>query len=477
MRLATGVLVVAMAVLPTGMLAGGRAAEAQPGMSSPVAVAASKQQKARAGRKPAPKAKPKAKVKNKKDSARGLAATYAAMPLAERAAIQFDLNWTGHYSGLANGDFSERSVNAVKAFQKDNGSRQTGVLADDEREVLTNAARDRREKVGWRIVEDRITGAQVGLPAKLAPRESKGRSGTRWQSAQGQLQVETFRVREPGATLATVLADQKREPPNRQIGSSVMRGNHFVLTGLQGLKRFLVLAEMRDLEIRGITVLYDQAIENTTSHVGIAVLSAFGAFPGSGVMALIGPPARGRVEYGTGIVATAAGHVLTDRQLAEGCSVLQIAGHGDASRLADRDGMTLVRVFGASALTPAPLVHPGVRVSELTLVGIAHPQAQSGRREVSTATARLDGEGLDPRPQLGFAGAAALDNQGRIAGMVSLKSPVLTEAGTTAMPPATIAPIAAIREFLDAQGIVPVRGESGVDAIKAAVVRVICVRR
>ena len=365
----------------------------------------------------------------------------------------------------------------MKAFQTDRGFRATGVLAVNEREALATSAKNRRERVGWRMVEDRATDAQVGLPTKLATHESRVRSGTRWQSAQGQLQIETFRIREPGATLATVFEDQKKEPPNRQLASSVMRDNHFVLTGMQGLKRFLVRAEVRDLEIRGITVLYDQAIDSTTDYVGLAVLSAFAPFPGSGVMALIDPPSRSRIEYGTGIVVTAGGHVVTDRQLTEGCNVLQIAGHGDASRLAEQDKITLLRVFGASALTPAALVHEGVRVSELTLIGIPDPQAQGGGRAVSTATATLGGDGLDPVPRPGFAGAAAIDSQGRIAGMVSLKSPVLAGGDTTTLPSATIAPIAAIREFLDAHEVTASIGATGVDAAKASVVRVICVRR
>ncbi len=290
----------------------------------------------------------------------------------------------------------------MKAFQKDRGFRETGVLTETEREALATSATNRRERVGFRMVEDRATGAQVGLPTKIATHESPARSGTRWQSAQGQVQIETFRIREPGATLATVFDDQKKEPPNRQIGASAMRGNTFVITGMQGLKHFLVRAEVRDLEIRGITVLYDQAIENTTDYIALGVLSAFAPFPGTGVMALIGPPARSRIEYGTGIVVTASGHVVTDRQITEGCNVIQVAGHGDASRIADNGNLTLLRVFGASALTPAALVHEGAASSALTLVGIADPQAQGGERAVTTVTANLSGDGLEPPPRLGL---------------------------------------------------------------------------
>ncbi|MBX9777816.1 MAG: peptidoglycan-binding protein [Xanthobacteraceae bacterium] len=423
---------------------------------------------------PPKKAAPAKKAEAKKGPTPG---AYANMPMAERAAIQFDLNWTNHYSGPADGEFSDRSVAAVKAFQRDRGFRETGVLTDGEREALANSARNRRARVGWRMVEDRVTGAQVGVPTNLAKHESRVGSGTRWQTAQGQFQIETFRVREPGATLATVFDDQKKEPPNRRVATSTLRNGSFVITGTQGLKNLLIRAEVRDLEIRGIAVLYDPAIEATTDFVALGVLSGFAPFPGTGVMALIGPPARSRIEYGSGIVVTDEGHVMTDRELTEGCSVIQVAGHGDASRIADYDNLTLLRVFSRSALTPAAIVHEGALASALTLVGIADPKAQGGERSVTTTSVRLEGDALDPPPPLGFAGAAALDARGRIFGMVTLKAPVLASAGTAAIPAATVVPVAAIRQFLDSHYVTPATGRSGIDAARASIVRVICVRR
>ena len=478
-----GGLIVAIAAVTTLVLAAGEPAQAQ--TDEPVRLAEATKNAAPKKKDTAKKdggtkdTKKKAEKKkaDAKKSAQPSPGVYATMPIAERAAIQFDLNWTNHYTGPADGDFSERSVNAVKAFQKDRGFAETGVLAPNEREALATSASGRRERTGLRMIEDRATGAQIGLPTKRVTHESPARNGTRWQSAQGQIQIETFRVREPGATLATVFDDQRKEPPNRQIRSSAMRGNTFVITGMQGLKYFLVRAEVRDLEIRGVTVLYDQAIESTTDYVALGVLSAFAPFPGSGVMALIAPPARSRIEYGTGIVVTASGHVVTDRQVTEGCSVIQVAGHGDASRIADNGSLSLLRVFGASALTPAALVHEGVTASALTLVGIADPQAQAGERAVSTATVHFSGDSIEPVPRPGFAGAAAIDAQGRIFGMVTLKAPVLASAGATTMPAATIVPVNVIRQFLKSQYVTPATGRGGIDATRTSVVRVICVRR
>jgi peptidoglycan hydrolase-like protein with peptidoglycan-binding domain len=469
-----GALTVSVAASAAFLLAVGQPAlEAQTG--DPVRLA--EQKAAPKKKEPAKKTENKKAETKKSEAKKGAQPTaYAGMPIAQRAAIQFDLNWTNHYTGPADGEFSERSIAAVRAFQKDRGFRETGTLTDAERESLATSAQNRRERVGWRMVEDRATGAQVGLPTNLAKHQSAIRSGTRWQMAQGQFQIETFRVREPGATLATVFEDQKKEPPNRKIATSALRNSTFVMTGTQGLKNFLMRAEVRDLEIRGITVLYDPAIEATTDYVALGVLSAFAPFPGTGVMALIGPPSRSRIEYGTGIVITDEGHVMTDHQLTEGCSVLQVAGHGDASRIAEYGNLSLLRVFGASALTPAAIVHEGASASALTLVGVADPKAQGGERSVTTAHTNFNGEELAPAPQPGFAGAAALDARGRIFGMVALKAPVLAGAGTTALPAATVVPVDIIRRFLDAQYITPATGSAGLDAAKASVVRVICVR-
>ena len=189
--------------------------------------------------------------------------------------------------------------------------------------------------------------------------------------------------------------------------------------------------------------------------------SAFAPFPGSGLAALMGPPPRRKVEYGTGIVVSAAGHILTDQKLTEGCNVVEVAGHGDAHRLAEDSaaGLTLLQVFGAPDLAPLALTE-GATGADLTLVGIADPQAQAGGRAASTATARLNGDGLQPTPQLGFAGAAALDAQGRFVGMVALTTPVVASAGATTvpLPQATLVSVPAIRKFLDAQNVTPATG-------------------
>jgi peptidoglycan hydrolase-like protein with peptidoglycan-binding domain len=424
-----------------------------------------------ASKKAAPKKKPAAAQAGRE--------VYAAMPLAERLAIQFDLAWSGDYNGLVTGEFDDRSIAAVKSFQKSNTFKDTGVLNPQERALLSAASKTRQARLGWKMVDDPVTQARVGLPSKQAPNASRGATGTRWSSAQGQVQIETFRISGPGTTLAAVFEQQKREPPNRKLEVNLLRGDFFILSGLQGLKKFYVRAQARNGEVRGLTILYDQATEGVMDPLVVVMSSAFAPFPGTGV-ALDAAPVRRLVDYGTGIVVTAAGHIVTDRQLTQGCSIIQVSGHGDASRIAEDEasGLALLRVFGTGNLTPAPLVHEGAKGADLTLVGIADPQSQDGGRDATTMATRINGGGIEPSPPLGFSGAAALDGQGRLLGMVTLKTPVVAGAGpAVSLPAAATVPVDTIRRFLDVRYIAPATGVSGVDAIKASLVRVICVRK
>src|ERR1043166_7588336 len=105
----------------------------------------------------------------KTEASKAVLDSYNAIPLAERVAIQNDLIWTGDYNGVVSGEFGDRSIAAVRAFQKRNGAKETGVLNPQERAALGAAAKPKQDAVGWRIVDDLSTGARIGIPSKLMP--------------------------------------------------------------------------------------------------------------------------------------------------------------------------------------------------------------------------------------------------------------------------------------------------------------------
>ena len=91
---------------------------------------------------------------------------------------------------------------------------------------------------------------------------------------------------------------------------------------------------------------------------------------------------------------------------------------------------------------------------------------------MTRAPAHRNAQGLDPAPKLGFSGAAAVDAQGRFAGMVDLQSTAVAGAG--AVNQVALIPPETLRAFLQAQNIAPATGRTSIDQ---SVVRVICVRK
>jgi len=402
--------------------------------------------------------------------------SYAALSFAERLSLQSDLVWTGDYNGMINGELSDRLVAAVKAFQRRNKSKETGVLNLQERANLAASAKPLQAEVGWRLVEDQVSGARLGLPNKLATVTSRGGSGTRWSSQQGQLQVETFRL--PNIQLEAAYERQRREPVGRRPSYNILRTDFFVVSGMQGLKKFYVRASAQNNEVRGITILYDQAMEGTMDPVVVAMSSAFVPFATLGAMQE-GVPSRRKVEYGTGLVVSDTGHVITDKQIVDGCNVISVSGIGNAERLAEdpTSGLALLRVHGARNLTPLGLRGDAPRGEALTLLGIADPQTQSGGAAISSVTAKLangNPQALETTPAAGFSGAAALDGQGRPYGVMVIKATVV--AGPAQSPRAAIVPLERLNAFLEANDVAPPPAQQGADP-KASVVRVICVRK
>jgi hypothetical protein len=293
--------------------------------------------------------------------------------------------------------------------------------------------------------------------------------GSRWTSRGGQIDIETFRLHE-GALSA--LFDTEKKVRRRTVEHSTLAPDSFVMSGMQGLKRFIVRVQSSGGELRGVTILFDQAIDGVMAPIAAAMANSYQGFPDPN--AAPPPGLRRSVEYGTAIVVSGQGHLITSGQIVDGCQTIAISGFGHAERIAadKANDIALLRVYGAQDLIPAALAGDNGAGGDLTLVGIADPLAQGGGGTVTRAPARRSTQGLDPAPRLGFSGAAAVDAQGRFAGMVDLSSTAVAGAGAVSQ--ATLISAETLRAFLQAQNIALTAGRGAVDQ---SVVRVICVRK
>jgi len=225
--------------------------------------------------------------------------------------------------------------------------------------------------------------------------------------------------------------------------------------------------------VRGVTILYDQATEGTMASIAIAVADTFVGFPDPNAVATTGHK-RG-VDYGSAIVVSNRGGLLSTADVTEDCQSITVPGFGHADVIATdkANNIALLRLYGARDLIPVPLGSNESAATDLTLFGIAAPLAQEGNGAVSRANAALTAQGLVPSPQPGFSGAAAVDGQGRFAGLVALK-PALVAGAVPMAPQATLVPATSVRAFLAAQGIAPAAGNTTTDQ---SIVRLICVRK
>ncbi len=365
-----------------------------------------------------------------------------------------------------------------KAAQKRNQDKDSGSLAMLDRDSPAGVNFP-AEAVGWRLIVDAGSGARLGLPEKLAPRAGVSRTGSRWTSAQGPIQIETFHLTEAALP---ALFDEEKKASHRQVTSSALKPDSFGIVGVQGLKNFVVRADARGGEVRGVSILYDQATEGIMDRVAVAIASSFVGFPDPNAAPL--PGLRRTVEYGTAIVVTSDGDLLAPARLTDECQAITVPGLGHVERVAadPANNLALIRLFGARNLVAATLggnsgdSGDSAQGNELTLVGVADPLAQAGGGAVTRAAASLTAQGLAPAPKPGFSGAAALDARGRFAGVVNLNPSVVAGSGG-AVPAAALVPAETVRAFLHEHHISPATGATGASAVEQSVLRVICVRK
>ena len=166
------------------------------------------------------------------------------------------------------------------------------------------SARAKRQAAGWKVVSDGVTGARVGVPGKFAPpRTQPGASGTRWQSSRGEVQVETFHTAD--TTLQAAYDQARKQPANREVEYHVQNPDFFVVSGMQGgVKKFYVRGDVKDNEVRGVTVLYDKAMENTFDRIVVAISNAFTGFPVARSADDTAAAAPSPVGYASGVVVS-----------------------------------------------------------------------------------------------------------------------------------------------------------------------------
>ena len=350
-----------------------------------------------------------------------------SLAAADRIAIQFDLAWTGDYNGLINGEVNDKTTAAIKAFQRNRKFKETGVLNTQERALLAASAKAKQAQVGWTMVDDPVTGARLGVPDQAGPEQEPGQD--RHPLVLGARTGPGRDLPDPGARHDAAACTSSRGRSRRRASSrsTSLRPDFFILSGMQGLKKFYVRAEIKDGEVRGMTVLYDQATE--PHH---------GSGRGRDVERVHAVPRRRR-RRADRPGAQAQGRIRHRHRRQRrrphphrppGRPTAATSSSSPATATPTGWRRTRPPISRSCASTARPISCPRslpatrrrVPTSRWSASPTRKARAAAARSRRSPRSSRATR--LEPAPQLGFSGAAALDGQGRVVGMVELKTHV-----------------------------------------------------
>lgn len=432
-------------------------------------------------------------------------AAFEALPDPERRAVQDALVWTGDYNGVTTGGFGRRTYDGIAAYQRRTGAAPTGQLSPPERAALATAADAARKAARFRIQADGASGAVIGVPERLLSKRSPLPGGTRWQSADSRVTLDT-RSFPPGSTDLDALFERATAvSPERKVTYKLKKPDFVVVTAETATGRSYVRYAAGEAGIRGFALGYDRALASDVEPLMIAIANSFAPFPADGVSPSVAatPPAAATAapkpapNPGPGLAATppsapppsetrasatglnlGGGRVLTAASALENCPTPRIGGRPARSEDRDPAGAVLllkVEGLGGGAMPALRTEAPGADEALLVLAAEA-----GGGRSVAPGTAGPGGVFAPLQP--GAGGAPVLDRAGRLVGLVA-RAPAAPRLIAGVMPPTRypMVPAAAVTALLKPDGIAPApvaapRASGAAAPVLGAVVGIVCGR-
>ena len=335
---------------------------------------------------------------------------------------------------------------------------------------------------------------QIGIPQKLLPkRDVTPSGGSRWQSADEKVTLDTSTTPPGGDDLAAIFEKAITVSPNspRKITYKLLRPDFFVVTGETPTGRFYRRLSAGQQGLRGFSIGYDKALAPTVDKLVIAIAASFEPFPtgavpaqpsavagtaassSSGLSSLLAPAARSNERYGVALALNER-VALSASAAVDNCRSLRVGNRSAKLRLKDdASGLALLDLEGTGAAKPPGLRSEAAGASE-ALVLVAYGN-DAGKR-VAVA---LPGQGVQAggKPALkaplqpGQAGAPAFDRQGRLVGIVTDNpSDKILIAGVAPQRSYGFADAAAIQSVLGKAGVALPAAAAGAELSTGAVV-------
>ncbi|MGL5139293.1 MAG: peptidoglycan-binding domain-containing protein [Beijerinckiaceae bacterium] len=390
-------------------------------------------------------------------------AAFEALPEAERRAIQMDLTFAAKFIGAAAGNFGQLTFNGIKAFETANRLGVDGILQPPERQALALQAGQRRQALKFALVDDARSSVRIGVPQAVLPkREPAPAGGTRFQSADGRVTLETLAIAPPDTLQALYDRAVGPGPAGRKVTYKLLRPEFFVVSGeTEKGKFYRRIALGADGKLRGFAIGYDKAVAVDIDQLVIAIANSFEPFPTAvaqqvrppvaAVAAVAAPTPAPAERLGTGLIV-GAGRVLTASAAVKGCKAVLAGPRRAAARIVASDagaGLSLLAVEGVQgAMPPAGTAGEG----PLTILSQAWNGAVA--TDLFSEASAIAGGRIAAPLQPGGAGAVLFDAKGALAGIVTDDPAAARKvAGVVPLARYRLAEAGAVSAFLGVQGL------------------------
>lgn len=393
----------------------------------------------------------------------------------ERATLQTALQWFGHYTLAIDGAIGPGTRRSMEAWQNEQGLEPTGVLTTRQRAQLLDDWQGELAALGMDTWRDEDAGISIDLPMAMlrfdrhetpfAHFEERDDSGVRaLLISQSGTNATLFGLYEIMQTLDIVPLEGERE----------RRQNSFLLTGQSDTLRSHTVAQIRNGQIKGYTLIWTPDRDDQMARVLPMMESSFETFGGT-LPDSAGPASlvrRGDLMSGlsvrrpefsrSGFYIDANGTVLTSAAAVANCGRITLDEAYDARVVARDDALGLAVLKPQTPLVPLAFAQfqqdTLQRGSDITISGfsfedmLTRPVLTFGRVEdLNDLNGADDRIRLNAAVQPGDLGGPVFGANGAVVGMLFGQP----EDATRQLPPEVsfAVPSGAIRTFLDANDI------------------------
>jgi hypothetical protein len=347
-------------------------------------------------------------------------AAFESLGEAERRGLQDALVWTGDQVGGTDGAFGRQTYEGLMAYQRRLGAAPTGLLDAKARASLLAEGQTLRQAAGFTMIDDQKTGVRIGIPTRLLPKRGTNPSGgSRWQSPDGTITVDTRSVPDGDATLQSLYdRNLANQGPGRKVTYKVLRPDFFVVSGETSGGRFYTRYAVVPDGLKGVSIGYDKSLGKGAEKLVIAVANSFapaGAVYAPAIAVPEPAPPANPALLGTGLV-TAPRRIATTAK-AEGCTSLHARGR--PARVVARGADGLVFLEPAEPLDPSPLPTSAAPADDPLAVLALSSGATEGPPILVVAPGKVGGAVLTAPVQPPADGAVILGRDGGLVGLVT----------------------------------------------------------